>query len=128
MLERMSEQFEDVSGADFGLGGRLDVDVEDRHDEYVVTADLPGFEKEDIDVELAEETLRIAAEHEAADEEEAPGRYVRRERTRESMSRSISLPEAIDDEGVEARFNNGVLTVTLPKAYGSEDTQQIDIE
>ena len=128
MLERMSEQFEDVSRTDFGIGGRLTVDVEDREDEYVVTADLPGFEKDDIQVELAEQTLRIAAEHESEDGAEEPGRYVRRERTRESMSRSISIPEAVDESGVEARFKNGVLTVTLPKTYSSEDAHHIDIE
>lgn len=128
MLERMSEQFEDVSRSDLGLTRRLSVDVEDRTDEYVVTADLPGFEKADIEVELADQTLRIAAEHESEAETESSGQYVRRERSRESMSRSISLPEAVEDEGVEARFKNGVLTVTLPKAYGSEDTHSIDIE
>ncbi|MGM0398250.1 MAG: Hsp20/alpha crystallin family protein [Halobacteriota archaeon] len=128
MLERMSEQFEDVSGSDLGFQRRLNVDVEDRPEEYVVTADLPGFGKDDIEVELAEQTLRIAAEQESEAETEEPGRYVRRERSRESMSRSVSLPEAVEEEGVEARFKNGVLTVTLPKAYGSEDTHQIDIE
>ncbi|UWG48953.1 Molecular chaperone (HSP20 family) [Halanaeroarchaeum sp. HSR-CO] len=128
MLERMSEQFEDVSRGDLGFQSRLTVDVEDRPEEYVVTADLPGFGKDDIEVELAEQTLRIAAEQESEAESEEPGRYVRRERSRESMSRAVSLPEAVEEEGVEARFKNGVLTVTLPKAYGSEDTHQIDIE
>ncbi|MFB6131910.1 MAG: Hsp20/alpha crystallin family protein [Halanaeroarchaeum sp.] len=128
MLERMSEQFDEVSRGDIGFARGLDVDVEDRPDEFVVTADLPGFGKEDIDVELVDDTLRIAAEHESDASEEEPGRYVRRERSRESVSRSISLPEAVEEDGVEARFKNGVLTVTLPKAYGSEDAQQIDIE
>jgi HSP20 family protein len=128
LLERMSEQFEDVSRSDLGLTSRLNVDVEDQVDEYVVTADLPGFEKDDIDVELADQTLRIAAEHESEAETEAAGQYVRRERSRESMSQSISLPEAVEEEGVEARFKNGVLTITLPKAYDSEDTHSIDIE
>lgn len=128
MLERMSEQFEDVSRGDLGFQSRLNVDVEDRPEAYVVTADLPGFGKDDIEVELTEQTLRIAAEAESEAETEEPGRYVRRERSRESMSRSIALPEAVEEEGVEARFKNGVLTVTLPKAYGSEDTHQIDIE
>ncbi|MFB6094374.1 MAG: Hsp20/alpha crystallin family protein [Halanaeroarchaeum sp.] len=128
MLERMSEQFEDVSRRDFGFAGRLNVDVEDRTDEYVVTADLPGVTKEDIDVELADQTLRIEAEREEETETGDEGRYVRRERSRESTSRSISLPEAVEEEGVSARFKNGVLTVTLPKAYASADAHEIDIE
>lgn len=128
MLERMTEQFEDVSPADIGMGSRLRVDVEDRTEEYVVTADLPGFENEDINVELADQTLRIDADQERESETEEPGRYVRRERTHESMSRSISLTEAVEEDGVEAVFRNGVLTITLPKAFDSADTHSIDIE
>ena len=128
MFERMSEQFEDFPKTEMGLTNQLTVDVEDRVDEYVVTADLPGFTKDDIDVELVEQTLRIAAESETEAETEEPGQYVRRERSRESMSRSISLPEAVEKEAVEARYKNGVLTVTLPKAYTTEDTHEIDIE
>lgn len=131
MLERMAEQFEGVDDVrSFGapFGGRLKVDVEDLRDEYVVTADLPGFEKEDIEVELADETLRIAADRETSSEAEEAGRYVRRERSRESTSRSVSLPEPVDEEGVSARFKNGVLTVTLPKLHTAADGHSIDIE
>ncbi|MFB6153466.1 MAG: Hsp20/alpha crystallin family protein [Halodesulfurarchaeum sp.] len=131
MLDRMSEQFEDVDTLrDFepALPGRLRVDVEDYGDEFQVTADLPGFTKSDLDVELSENRLRIAAEHEEESESEEPERYVRRERRTQSVSRTITLPEEVDDEGVEATFRNGVLTVTLPKLVAEEDTHQIDIE
>lgn len=131
MLERMTEQFEDFEdfrGFEAGFGSRLKVDLEDRPDEYIVTADLPGYDKDDIDVQLADQTVRISAEHETAAEDEEPGRYVRRERTRESMSRSISLPEPVDEEDVSARFKNGVLTVTLRKRYTESDSHHIDIE
>ncbi|MFB6107305.1 MAG: Hsp20/alpha crystallin family protein, partial [Haloplanus sp.] len=74
MFERMSKQFEDLPRAEMALTNGVDVDVEDRADEYVVTADLPGFSKEDIEVELADQTLRIAAETEAEAETEEPGR------------------------------------------------------
>ncbi|MFB6068816.1 MAG: Hsp20/alpha crystallin family protein [Halobacterium sp.] len=131
MLERMAEQFEGVDefrSFEAPFGGRLKVDVEDLPDEYVVTADLPGFEKADIEVELADETLRIAADRETAAESEEAGHYVRRERSRESMSRSVSLPEPVDEDGVSARFKNGVLTVTLPKLHTAADSHSIDIE
>jgi len=131
MLERMTEQFEDFEefrGFEAGFGSRLKVDLEDLPDEYVVTADLPGYGKDDIDVQLADQTLRISAEHETTAEDEEAGRYVRRERTRESMSRSLSLPEPVDEESVSARFKNGVLTVTLGKRYTESDSHHIDIE
>jgi len=116
----MSTQFEDIEGG-------LAVDVEDAGDSFVVTADLPGFEKEDIDLTLRDDALAIEAEH----EEEAGGeeeRYVRRERSKRSMKRSVSLPESVDEEGVSASFKNGVLTVTLPKAGVAESGTSIDIE
>lgn len=130
-FERMSEQFEDMddwSSFETALPSRLKIDIADHGEEYEVTADLPGYDKEDIEVELAEDRLRIAAEHEAESEEEEPGRYVKRERSKQSVSRSVTLPEPVDEEGVEARFRNGVLTVTLQKAGGGEDAHRIDIE
>lgn len=131
MLDRMAEQFEgmdDWRSFEAGFQDRLKVDLEDRPDEFVVTADLPGFDKDEIEVELADETLRIRADRETGSEAEEPGRYVRRERTRESMSRSLALPDAVDEGSVAARFKNGVLTVTLPKRHTAEDSHHIDIE
>lgn len=130
-FERMSEQFEDFD--DFGSletawPGQLKVDVADYGDEYEVTADLPGFSKDEIDVELAEDRLHISADREEETEESEPGRYVRKERKSRSMSRSVTIPEPIEESAVEASFRNGVLTVTLPKAEGSEDAHRIDIE
>ncbi len=136
MMNRMSRQFEEsMGGSDLselaGQRGGTSVDVAERDDEFVVTADLPGYEKDDIDVTLRGDQLRIDAEREQASEEgdeSEEGRYLRKERRHQSVSRSIDLPEDVDDEGVSARFQNGVLTVTLPKvSAGDEDSRQIDI-
>lgn len=130
-FERMSDQFEDVDdwrSIQPAWPGQLKVDVADYDDEYEVTADLPGYEKEDIDVELADDRLHISAEHEEEHEESEPGRYVRQERSKESTSRSVTLPEPVDEEAVSAQFQNGVLTVTLPKLSGGEESHRIDIE
>ena len=131
LFEQMSSQFEDFDswqGLEGAMPGRLKIDLADHGDEFQLTADLPGFSKEDIDVELVEDKLRIRAEHEEDTETGEPGRYVRQERRKQSMDRSVTLPEPVDEEGVEARFRNGVLTVTLPKAAGRGDSHQIDIE
>jgi len=134
-MNRMSRQFEGMGGSDLseltGQRGGTSIDLAERDDEFVVTADLPGFEKDDIGVSLRGDQLRIDAEHEEAREEgdeDEEGRYIRKERRHQSVSRSISLPGDVDDESVSAQFHNGVLTVTLPKRSADEgDSRQIDI-
>jgi len=123
-FERMARQFDESSrtwAADgpFGrFGGEfteMAADVVEHDDEFVVSVDLPGFEKRDVDVRVADHTLHVEADHEESTEAE-DGEYLRRERRHESLRRSIRLPEEVDKEGVAARMNNGVLTITIPKA------------
>lgn len=129
LFERMSRQFE---GGDWYTGGKpISVDVADTGDTYELTADLPGYDRDDIELTLAEGSLTIEAVREEADEEreETPSvRYVRREREHAEISRTIRLPEPIDEEEAVARYRNGVLTVTLPKQEPDEDATSIDIE
>lgn len=123
LLERMGREFDarDLPGA-----SRVAIDVADHGDRYVVTADLPGFEKDDIDVRLAAGTVSLDAErvHEEADED---ANYLRQERRRESVSRRVSLPDAVDEDEVSARYTNGVLTVELSKR-DVDDGTSIDVE
>lgn len=131
LIERMGDQFQDVeqwSGIETALPGRLNVDVAEFEDAYEVTADLPGFDTEDIEVELIDDQLRIRADRETETEEADPDRYVRQERRHQSVDRRVSLPEPVAESEVEATFTNGVLTVCLPKTAESEETTQIDIE
>ena len=125
-IERIFDRMSRELGAEGVVGaGSVAVDVEDRDDEFVVTADVPGYDKEDIEVTLADRTLRISASHdEETTEEDAT--YVRRERHRRSVSRSVRLPAAVEEAGITATYRNGVLTVTLPKAAGGG--QRIDVE
>lgn len=130
MFDRMSRQFEGFDErAERGLGklSGFAVDVEDREDEYVVTADLPGYDEEEIGIELSEGTLHIGAEHEEETETEEEGEYLQRERRKRSASRSLRLPEAVDEEGASASYRNGVLTVTLPKAEPEDESRDIPI-
>ncbi len=133
MIERMSRQFEESMGG-IEMGGErsgASIDVADHGEEFVVTADLPGFRKEDIDVTLRGERLQIRAEREESSEEGDgdEGRYIRKERRHESVSRSVMLPEEVDEEAVSGQYRNGVLTVTLPKTSAGEgDSHRIDID
>ncbi|MDS0296346.1 archaeal heat shock protein Hsp14 [Halogeometricum luteum] len=123
-FKRMGREFEES-----GLASLRDVsvDVSETDDTIVVTADLPGYEKEDIDISASGRELTISAERSAADEESGD-RYIRRERTRSSVERSLTLPEEVVEEEASATYNNGVLTVTLPKESADEDDESTDID
>ncbi len=125
MLERMSEQVEE--GMTFDRS--VPVDVRETDAEFVVTVDLPGYDADDIDLTVTDRQLRIDAERETdvEIEEDDEVRVVRRERSRTSVSRSVRLPEPVDEEGVEASLDGGVLTVTLPREHDPEG-RTIEIE
>ena len=126
-FERMSRQFDERSEpwgddgplARLGESEGMAVDLVEHDDEFVVTVDAPGFEKEEVDVRVTDHTLHVEAEHDES-VDEGDERYLRRERRHESMRRSIRLPEEVDTESVNARLNNGVLTVTVPKLEATE--------
>ncbi|WP_049981881.1 Hsp20/alpha crystallin family protein [Halolamina rubra] len=127
LFEQLNSGFAEMS-AEFDAGGAGDihVDVADAGDEIVVTADVPGFDSEEIDVSVSDRQLRIAAEHSTETEtEDEETQYYRRERSRRSISRTLSLPTDVDEHAAAASYENGVLTVELPKADGDDG---IDIE
>ncbi|POG53949.1 archaeal heat shock protein Hsp14 [Haloferax marisrubri] len=134
LFERMSRQFDEM-GRQFDRSGmmaqvrhEMAIDVTDHDGEIVVTVDLPGYEKEDISLSVANRTLTVEATREL-DEERADGEYLRRERRHESARRTIRLPETVDEDGASASYHNGVLTVTLPKRdVEPDDSRRIDID
>jgi HSP20 family protein len=127
MFERMNDQFGQFEDMSVPATQSLSVDLADHEDSFEVTADLPGYDREDIDLSVADRTLRISAERDESTEE-GEGNYLRRERRRRSVSRSLSLPEEVAEEEASAAYTNGVLTVTLPKATSDEDSRSIDID
>ncbi|MFC7324951.1 Hsp20/alpha crystallin family protein [Halorubrum rutilum] len=142
LLERMGREFEELGGTLDAPGGpRLPgardvaVDVIEDDESITVLADLPGFDDEDIDVELREESLSIAATREeerdvadGAGDADAEGvRYRRRERRSRSVSRRVPIAEPVERDGATASYENGVLTVTLPKRSESGEGHSIDV-
>ena len=90
-------------------------DVEDTGDAFKLEAELPGFDKEDIQLDLDNDTLTITAEHSSDKKEEDKKRnFVKRERYFGSFTRSFDV-SGIDVDRIEAEYNNGVLTLNLPK-------------
>lgn len=135
LFENMTRQFDELSwsvadheplaGITSGFES-MAIDVVDHDDEIVVTADLPGFDRDEIDVRLANRQLTITVDRES-DHETGDEAYLRRERHHQSQSRTITLPDAVDEDSVTATMTNGVLTVTCPKLELADD-RTIEIE
>lgn len=92
------------------------MDVTERDNEYVIRMDMPGVNREDIDITLAEGVLTVSGEVKRQHEEKAGDRLIREERCYGKLSRSVRLGSHIDDKKVSASYKDGVLELTLPKA------------
>ena len=90
------------------------MDLVETKDDFVLRADLPGIGDADVSIEVENNVLTISGERKAEHEERHEG-YYRIERATGSFARSLSLPEGIDPDAVTAAFDNGVLTVRVPK-------------
>ncbi|MCY4729094.1 Hsp20/alpha crystallin family protein [Natronomonas gomsonensis] len=119
LLGGMRRSMMGEGGYDFGrdINVRLDTDSEG----YVLHADLPGFEKEEIDLRYDDERLTIRAVHEMSDDYETSSRRVHE---------TVRIPGDLTVDGIEARYHNGVLEVHLPTESDteSEGGHRIDID
>lgn len=104
------------------------VDIHETDDGFMVTADLPGVKKEDIEIDLKDSTLTIKGEKKF--EKKAPKEnYIRIERSYGKFIRSFSLPNNIDSEKIKATFNNGMLELNIPKREEAKPKQiTIDVK
>ena len=118
--QNLLDSFADFEKNFFGEMSRsvsgFNTDIRDNGSEYVLEAELPGFNKEDIQVEVHDGMLHISAKHEEKQEEkdEKSGQYIRRERRYGSFQRSFSL-NGVDPDNIEGQYQDGVLKLTLPK-------------
>ena len=97
------------------MAGSVPLDVIERDDAIVVRASLPGVKPDDVDLSVHRNVLTIRGEM-GGESERLEGQYRHRERWQGSFSRSVSLPSDVNADACEARFEDGVLTVTLPKS------------
>jgi len=98
-----------------GQATRARLDVIERAERYDVQVDLPGAKKEDIRVDIHENQVRISAKAVVARELKEGDRALRTERHSTQYGRSFELPQAVQEDAARAAFENGVLTLTLPK-------------
>ena len=89
-------------------------DITEKDGNYILDAELPGFKKEDISIDIDKECLTISAERKSEESEEGEGSFIRRERYYGSYSRSFNV-RGIDTDAITAAYHDGVLTLTMPK-------------
>lgn len=90
------------------------VDVVDRDNELLVRAEIPGFERKDLDVSVTDNAVTIKGQR-SSEVKEEKGDYYRCEIARGAVARTIVLPCDVDPDRAEARFNDGILELSLPK-------------
>ena len=121
---RATRQFKSTTGL-------MKTDVIEKEDSYQLEAELPGFNKEDINIDLKNDTLTISASHsENKDEKDENGKYIRRERRNSSYQRSFHV-EGLKPDDIIAQYRNGVLTVNLPKKEAipeKEESVRIEVK
>jgi len=98
-----------------GQATRARLDVIERPERYEVQVDLPGAKKEDIRVDIHENQVRISANSVVSRELKEGDRALRTERKTTQYGRSFELPQAVQEDAARAAYENGVLTLTLPK-------------
>lgn len=126
----LAKYFDDMEKSFFGdfangLGmSEFKTDILDKGDRYVLQAELPGFQKEDIHIDLNGDVLTIRAQHqESSEEKDKKGNFIRRERRYGSFSRNFDVSGIHTDE-ISANYNNGVLELELPKASPQNPTSR----
>ena len=98
-------------------GNLMKTDIKEKKDGYELEIDLPGFKKDEITAELKDGYLTVSAAKGLDEEEDdkKTGRYIRRERYAGSMSRSFYVGDAVTEEDIKAKFENGTLKMLVPK-------------
>lgn len=125
-MEKVFSEFQEKGrnfAHDFTTGFPVDIIEEDG--EFVVSADMPGVEKEEINVTADAEGVEISAESNQEIEEENE-KYYRRERSRKVFNRRVSFPQPVDPDTIEASYDDGVLEIRAEK--DQEDGHSVDIK
>lgn len=105
--------------------GAMNTDVRETEGAYYIDMELPGFAKEDVQAELKDGYLTISAAHnEKKEEKNKEGKFIRRERYTGSYQRSFYVGEQMTQEDIKAKFNNGILTVEVPKKEAKPEVEQ----
>ena len=93
----------------------MKTDIRENDESYVIDVDLPGFDKENIKIDVEDGYLNIKASMNSSEDEEEKGKFIRRERFVGECSRSFYVGEDVESDDIKATFKNGILTLEVPK-------------
>lgn len=108
--------------------GQIKIDVKENGNAYTVLAEIPGVKKEDIHVTIDGGMVMVRAEIRQEDQQAEDDKVLRSERYYGAVSRGIALPQDVDSSQAKAQYQNGVLSLTLPKKQQSQGGQKLRIE
>ena len=100
----------------------MKTDIKEKGNNYIIEVDLPGYEKDNIQIEMENGYLKVSAKEENSKNDEEEGKYIHKERFYGECSRSFYVGDNVKEEDVKASFKNGILTLTLPK----EEQKKLD--
>ncbi len=133
-MRRMQDRFNRLFGEEGTRSELMDidtltplVDIKEKDNDIIVTTDLPGVDKKDVSIDVRDGKVWISANTHKESEEEKEG-YLMRERTYSKFARAFSLPSAVKEDEANAKLEDGVLTITMPKAEIEEKGKKIMIE
>jgi HSP20 family protein len=138
IFDRFSDGFESVSLQPFTNMQRLwgpsvtgfanlAVDVSETDKTYNISAEMPGVKDSDVEISVSGDTLLIKGKKEQSREEKDKSHYLS-ERSYGSFQRMFSLPRDTDSSKIEARFQNAVLTVSVPKTASKQETRKVEVK
>ena len=91
------------------------VNIKEDVDSFTVEVAAPGFDKEDFNIELNNDLLTVSSEKEISEETKEGERFTKREFSYQSFNRSFNLPKMVEAEKITAKYENGILTIDIPK-------------
>jgi HSP20 family molecular chaperone IbpA len=100
------------------------VDIKESPKEYTITMDIPGMNKDNINVKVEEHNLIVSGERSTENEESQPGKFFRQERSFGNFMRVVALPEDAKEDAVDAAYNNGVLTIKVGRTANPKPAAQ----
>lgn len=124
MRQQLDQMFEDVRSPSQrpGAGVFPLINLTEDKENYYMRAELPGVKADELDIQVTANNIAISGERKIAAQGEGT-KYHRREREAGTFSRMIGLPGDVNNENVEAKLENGILTVTVPKAEAAKPKQ-----
>ena len=118
------DHFSDNALSGYQTSGLMKTDIKETDTAYELAIDLPGVKKEDVKAELKDGYLNIGvSSSKSNDEKDEKGNYIRRERYTGSYSRSFYVGDGVTQDEVKAKFDNGVLKLTVPKKEAAPEVE-----